>query len=467
MRKAIVGLLAAILVFCGAMPAHALDSETVAKKVTEAYAHGTFEFGRFSFSVTTLANDLAIIHLMPPNQAEVYGLLNMATGEILAPFAYDAMYAMPDDTVFAVQGKATLPPSDIDETDALQYFEIDYTGHTTPIHIDGVVHDVDPESGYVILSKPKLFPHGLTISLLVEADTDAPLPSAPPKPTELWDYVYALLDNHYQPIFDYILDSAHTNDVLRFRDGMAIVRTGRDLWNYTDAPGGYGDGSKVGVIDLTGAFLLPPQYGDIRYLGNGCFEARTFPGQPRPDMIGPFFTFPIPPSKLSSDWARDAINSALSQQLIPTNLQFNYTQSITRAEFCALAVALYERETGAIIIERATFTDSTDINVQKLGGLGIVGGTGNGAFSPDASLSREQAAVILANLAAAMDKPLEDATADFADMKNAADWAVAAIGQVQEAGIMGGIGDNLFAPKTAYTREQSIVTMLNFSAFLQ
>ena len=40
------------------------------------------------------------------------------------------------------------------------------------------------------------------------------------------------------------------------------------------------------------------------------------------------------------------------------------------------------------------------------------------------------------------------------------DWAFEQVGQVQRAGIMGGVGSNTFAPKDSYTREQSILTMV-------
>jgi len=39
-------------------------------------------------------------------------------------------------------------------------------------------------------------------------------------------------------------------------------------------------------------------------------------------------------------------------------------------------------------------------------------------------------------------------------------WAIEAVGAAQFAGIVGGIGNNMFNPQGAFTREQSIITIL-------
>ena len=162
----------------------------------------------------------------------------------------------------------------------------------------------------------------------------------------------------------------------------------------------------------------------------------------------------------ASTWAHEDINRAFDLGLIPTALQNNYTQPTTRAEFAAFAVALYEIVTGRVITERMTFNDTTDINVQKMGGLGVVTGVGYGNFAPGGTLTREQAAVMLSRLANAIGQPLPQAAPTFADNATISSWAVEAIGQMQATGIMGGVGYNNFDPSGQFTREQSIITML-------
>ena len=88
------------------------------------------------------------------------------------------------------------------------------------------------------------------------------------------------------------------------------------------------------------------------------------------------------PQAAPSAWAAPLVEQAVSQSLVPQDLQSNYTAPTTRAEFAALAVALYETVTGNTITGRATFNDTSDVNVQKMGYLGVVTGVGGGNFDP-------------------------------------------------------------------------------------
>jgi len=162
----------------------------------------------------------------------------------------------------------------------------------------------------------------------------------------------------------------------------------------------------------------------------------------------------------ASNWAHDSINEAFRLGLIPQNLQSDYRANTTRAEFAALAVALYETTTGREITGRMQFNDTNDVNVQKMGYLGVVQGVGGGNFAPNNILTREQAAVMLARLANAIGQPIPASAPTFADNAQISSWATDAVGQMQSSGIMGGVGNNQFSPSGSYTREQSIVTMM-------
>ena len=160
-----------------------------------------------------------------------------------------------------------------------------------------------------------------------------------------------------------------------------------------------------------------------------------------------------------SSWAETQVNTAIAANIVPAALQGQYTQATTRAEFCALAVALYENVKGTEITERQTFSDTTDINVEKAAAIGVVSGIGDNKFSPNDTLTREQAATMLSRLAAAIGRPLTEQDATFADNGSISTWAAGAVGQAQASGVMGGVGNNTFEPQGEYTREQSIVTI--------
>ncbi|MCL1808053.1 MAG: N-acetylmuramoyl-L-alanine amidase [Oscillospiraceae bacterium] len=178
-----------------------------------------------------------------------------------------------------------------------------------------------------------------------------------------------------------------------------------------------------------------------------------------PEKSGVMKTHPV------SEWAREGVQTAIERGLVPEELQNNYTDVITRAEFCALAVELIETLTGNPITERKIFDDDRgDVNIRKIGGLGIVAGTGSNnagglLFSPGRGIQRQEAAVILARVADfGLYKPLPEGEADFADMRLT--YAEQSIRQMRGGGIMSGKPGNLFDPLGSFTREESIITML-------
>jgi len=210
-----------------------------------------------------------------------------------------------------------------------------------------------------------------------------------------------------------------------------------------------GSDNKSGYIDAANNLVVPREYDDA---------STTFSeGLAWVKKDGKWGLLAI---ERPSQWALLPVNRALAIGIIPVSLQSQYTKATTRAEFCALAVALYEKVTGKTITERMSFNDTTDVNIQKMGALGVVTGVGNGNFAPGNTITREQAAVMLANLMRAMENPLPETANTFDDRAGISTWARTQVGQVQAAGIMGGVGNNMFSPRTTYTREQSITTIM-------
>ena len=170
-------------------------------------------------------------------------------------------------------------------------------------------------------------------------------------------------------------------------------------------------------------------------------------------------------TEVPSAWAEAQVSAAIAEGLVPLPLQTGYTRPITRAEFAALAVALYENQRGEIT-GRETFDDTDDINVKKAAYLGVVTGIGGNRFDPGAGLTREQAAVMLSRLAGSLDRPFPAQSPVFGDNRNISSWAVDGVGAAQAAGIMSGVGDNRFDPQGPYTIEQSIVTIMRLFEFV-
>ena len=244
--------------------------------------------------------------------------------------------------------------------------------------------------------------------------------------------------------------------IYSYSNGVAPARNDEGLWGLLDVNGNVAVPFEWSFMwEFDGNQLVAQHKSDYRfYLLEVGGTAQPAEPEPEPEPETP------PASDEPSGWAAEDVMRAVDSGIVPENLQSAYTQATTRAEFCALAVELYESVMGEEITERATFTDTDDINVQKMAGLGVVNGMGEGKFEPDSALTREQAATLLSRLAAVMGKPFESSDPTFADNGSVSDWASAAVGEMQLSGVMGGVGEGMFDPKGSYTREQSIITML-------
>ena len=170
-----------------------------------------------------------------------------------------------------------------------------------------------------------------------------------------------------------------------------------------------------------------------------------------------------------SGWAQEAVQTARDAGLVPDELDSAYTQPITRAEFCALAAAVYHSwaasdRLGASAQVDVQFTDCADEDVLLCASLGIVNGVGGGRFEPDRSISRQEAASMLhrlGKLRADYDNSVQGRLPHvFADGADIASWARNDINWVYRHGVMNGVSSNTFDPQGEYTREQSIATML-------
>lgn len=187
----------------------------------------------------------------------------------------------------------------------------------------------------------------------------------------------------------------------------------------------------------------------------------------------------VPPA----DWARDAVGRAYSLGIfspggdmpglghggdhgpngpIPDS---SYAAPITRKDFCNLAMEIYLKLRPEEYRElpkspSISFTDTDKWYVRQLAYLGVISGVGDGKFDPDGQLTREQAATILSRLAGVLGVKLDKTAPTFADNGAIASWAADAVGEMQTAGIMGGVGNNQFAPQGTYSWEQSIATLM-------
>jgi hypothetical protein len=175
----------------------------------------------------------------------------------------------------------------------------------------------------------------------------------------------------------------------------------------------------------------------------------------------------------TSGWAQDQniAEKAAEYGLIPDALKgADWTKPITRAEFAAVAVKLYENLTGkaAAPVSPNPFTDTSDAEVLKAYNIGVVNGMSATTFAPNDRLTREQMAAMLTRaLKSAYINGWTLATdsqyklnftmpAPFADDVLISDYARESVYFMFANEIINGTGNNNFSPRAASTSEQAI-----------
>lgn len=173
-------------------------------------------------------------------------------------------------------------------------------------------------------------------------------------------------------------------------------------------------------------------------------------------------------------WAISEVNAAHMERITPESVNCEYRLSITRGEFCELIMTMLQKKTGSVTYKELVekfgfkfenkFTDTEKSYIVAANCIGIVNGRGNGIFDPGAGITRQEAAVMLANAAGVLDIKGGEAMS-FADMNSAASWAQSSISTVTSivsttgARVMGGVGGDMFDPYGAYSRQQAILTV--------
>ena len=143
---------------------------------------------------------------------------------------------------------------------------------------------------------------------------------------------------------------------------------------------------KTKYMSYTGIF--------IRFIAPMSAFAATAPITP----VSPISAIEVTVPEEATTWLAGWVEIALKHNLIPEALQSKYGKPLTRGEFTALVARLYEKITGEEIKERKTFADTKSADIEKVAGLGILSGVGNGKFNPDDMITREQAAVVIKRL---------------------------------------------------------------------
>lgn len=181
-------------------------------------------------------------------------------------------------------------------------------------------------------------------------------------------------------------------------------------------------------------------------------------GEKDPNYVAPEFK----DAASIRDYAKDAVAWAAKEGIVKGDDNGNFlpTADITRQDF----VTMLWRLKGSVASEKAlTFGDKADIKDYAQTAVawavenGYINGRDNGNFDPAAKITRAEIVAILNRIAA---NAKAEKAADFTDI--ATHWAKDAIAWAAEAGIVNGVGNNMFAPNDNASRQDTVVMLYKF-----
>ena len=98
---------------------------------------------------------------------------------------------------------------------------------------------------------------------------------------------------------------------------------------------------------------------------------------------------------------------------------------------------------------------------------GIVKGYGDGMFLPEQSINREEMCTILNRAAGKLRLGTVAGELKFADKDEISRWAKESVQAMVQAGLMKGMKDNRFAPKSTATRAEAATVLLRMTDLYQ
>lgn len=166
-------------------------------------------------------------------------------------------------------------------------------------------------------------------------------------------------------------------------------------------------------------------------------------------------------SDIQNHWGKNAIERWSSYGIVSGTGDgiFSPDADITRAEMAQIYVNLLH------LTEKADISNFTDVAanawyadaVAKCVAAGIFSGTSATTFSPAAPITREQMFVTFGHVLGL--SPVDTTKATFTDLPQVSDWAKGMVYAMLEAGYISGVGDNMLMPLIPINRASVMVLM--------
>lgn len=218
---------------------------------------------------------------------------------------------------------------------------------------------------------------------------------------------------------------------------------------------------KYGVYSSLGKEIIPPIFDSLKFndetknLITAKFKNNTYTLEKTANNEYKNITT----IKTLDNWAKKSILNTINLGLVSHNLQLKFKDNITREEFCELIINLYEIKTGIeidISKNENPFLDTDSKYILKAYKLNLILGKAKNIFEPKSFITREEAAVIIANLIKAMGNSPKENIKNYSDKDLISNWAYSSVMLVSSENIMQG-NNNFFKPKDNITTQEALV----------
>lgn len=167
------------------------------------------------------------------------------------------------------------------------------------------------------------------------------------------------------------------------------------------------------------------------------------------------------PNDITGHWAENQIKDFISKGYLNgyPDGTFKPQTSITRAEFVKTLNKAFglTAKSGRVFDDTVWHWAKDDIDIAVTNG--VCQGTSDTTFEPNAPITREQAAKMIANYKKISDTH-HNKINGYNDGSQTATWAINEVEAILEAGYMNGYSDtNTFKPKNNITRAEAVVTL--------
>ncbi len=161
------------------------------------------------------------------------------------------------------------------------------------------------------------------------------------------------------------------------------------------------------------------------------------------------------------EWAEEAITVLYADGVVNgvAEGRFEPARNITREEFVKLLCEAFGFGTANSVVtfEDVKADDWFAPYVARAVELDVIKGISDTEFGSGVLISREDMAVLIHRALSVAGKELQGEGVDFADGYTVSDYAKESVSALAGAGIINGIGDGVFAPKSYATRAQAAV----------